>query len=105
MKPRGRKPKPTQGRGSIDGNAVYPVAVLLRRLGISRNSLTSLRRRGLPVRNLGRRCAIVCGWEFLDFLRAENADQSSTHPQADAENSSDPAATVLPTVRDGGPTP
>jgi hypothetical protein len=77
MKPRGRPPKPLQGRGPIEGNAVYPIGIFLRRLGISRNTLTSLRKRGLPVRHLGRRCAIVCGWEFIDFLRAENANQAS----------------------------
>jgi hypothetical protein len=103
VKARGRKPKPIQGRGPIDGNAVYPIGIFLRRLGISRNSLTSLRRRGLPVRNIGRRCAIVCGWEFLDFLRSENAEQSSTHPKADGENCGDSAETVLPTVLGGGP--
>ena len=46
-KPCGRPPKPLQGRGEIRGDAVYPIGVLMRRLDISRNTLTSLRRQGL----------------------------------------------------------
>lgn len=71
-KPRGRPPRPVQqGRGEVRSDAIYPLGVLLRKLGISRNTLTSLRRRGLPVRFIGRRCGLVDGAELIAFLRAE----------------------------------
>ena len=93
MKPRGRKPIPLNGRGEIRADAIYPTGVLMRRLGIGRNTLTSLRGRGLPVRQLGRRCSFVFGGELIDFLRGEQ-DQGNEHPLAHAENSGDSAATV-----------
>ena len=55
MKPRGRKPRSLHGRGEVRSDSIYPVQVLIRRLGIGRTTLTSLRRRGLEVHNLGRR--------------------------------------------------
>jgi len=78
-KPRGRPPKPLQGRGEIRADALYPIAVLLRRLGISRNSLSSMRRRGLPVRFIGRRCGLIDGRELIDFLRAEWKKESESN--------------------------
>ena len=60
MKPRGRKPAPLHGRGEIRGDAVYPITVFMRRLGIARNTLNSLRRRGPAVHSLGRRFAPWC---------------------------------------------
>jgi len=93
MKARGRKPSPLHGRGPIDGNAVYPTSVFLKRLGIARSSLQSLRRRGLPVHNLGRRCALVFGWEFVDFLRA-NPDRGNGDASVGLEESREPAGTV-----------
>jgi hypothetical protein len=93
----GRKPKPIQGRGEIHRDAVYPISVLMRRLGIARNTLTSLRKRGLPVRYLGRRCALVYGWELLDFLRAES-DQSIHDALPDTANAGENGATVPESV-------
>jgi hypothetical protein len=93
MKARGRKPIPLNGRGEIRADAIYPVGVLLRRMGIGRNTLTSLRRRGLPIHQLGRRCSFVFGAELIDFLRASQ-DQGSNDPLAHTENSEDLAATV-----------
>ena len=55
-------------RGSIQSDAVYPLGVFLSRLGLGRASLTALRRQGLPVRCIGRRC-FVDGAEALDTLR------------------------------------
>ena len=82
-------------------DAVYPVTVLLRRLGIARNSLASLRRRGLPVHSIGRRCSLVYGWELLDLLRSES-DQGSNDALDDAGNDGDSVATV-PAAVPGGP--
>ena len=79
MKPRGRKPAPLRGRGEIRADAVYPISVLMNRLGIARNSLTSMRRRGLPVHHVGRRCAVVDGTEFLRFLRSEWKQEEEHH--------------------------
>lgn len=76
MRPRGRKPSQLHGRGEVRAEAVYPVTVLMRRLGVGRNTLTSLRKQGLPIRSLGRRCAIVYGWEFLEFLKRKSADDA-----------------------------
>ena len=71
-KPRGRRPKPVTGaRGEVRSDSIYPVTVLLKRLGIGRNSLVAMRRRGLPIHHLGRRCAVVYGKELLEFLVEE----------------------------------
>ena len=78
-KPRGRPPKPLQGRGEIRADALYPLGVLMRKLGIARNTLTSLRRRGLPVRFIGRRCGLVDGAELIAFLRAEWQKESESN--------------------------
>jgi len=78
-KPRGRPPKPTQGRGEIRSDALYPISVLLRRLGISRNSLTSMRRRGLKTRFITAKCGLIDGREFIEFLRAEWQRESDSN--------------------------
>jgi len=71
-KPRGRPPKPPKGaRGEVRSDSIYPVTVLLKRLGIGRNSLVAMHRRGLPVHHLGRRCAVVYGKELVEFLVEE----------------------------------
>ena len=56
-------------RGSIRADEVLPISVFLRRLGIGRNSLTALRRRGLRVHAIGRRL-FVDGAEAVAFLRS-----------------------------------
>ncbi len=56
------------GRGPIEASAVYPLATFVKRLGIGRASLTALRRRGLPVRSIGRKLYID-GTEALETLR------------------------------------
>lgn len=76
-KPRGRRPHPLQGRGEIAGDRLYPLGILMRRLGISRNTLTSLRRRGLPVHFIGRRCGVIDGSELIAFLRKEWREEAS----------------------------
>ncbi|MEI8372471.1 MAG: hypothetical protein WCJ35_06520 [Planctomycetota bacterium] len=101
MMPRGRKPSPLHGRGEIRGDAVYPISVLMKRLGIARNTLSSLRRRGLPVHSIGRRCAIVYGWELLAFLRSESDQGSNGAMDQDANNGD--TATTVPTTVPGGP--
>lgn len=88
MRARGRKPRALHGRGEVRADSLYPVQVLLRRLGIGRNTLTSLRRRGLPVHSLGRRCTLIDGGELVRFLRAQwaangeprKSQNPSTHP-------------------------
>jgi hypothetical protein len=100
MKQRGRKPNPLHGRGEVRADSLYPLSVLCRRLGIGRNTLTSMRRRGLPVHNLGRRCSFIFGSELLDFLKA-NPDQGSNNATADAEKCGDSAATVPVSVPGG----
>lgn len=83
MNRRGRKPRPLSGRGEIRAEAVYPAGVFMQRLGIGRATLTSIRRRGLPIHSLGRRCAMIFGWEFIQFLRAEAESDRSTDDQTD----------------------
>ena len=78
-KSRGRPPKPTQGRGEIRADALYPLGVLMRKLGIARNTLASLRRRGLKVHFVGRRCGLVDGHELIEFLRAEWQKESESN--------------------------
>jgi len=63
-----RNRKTSQGRGEIRSDALYPVGVFLRRMGIGRHSLTALRQQGLPVRAIGQRL-FVDGGEALTALR------------------------------------
>lgn len=56
------------GRGELRADALYPLAVFLRRLGIGRHSLAALRRRGLPLHTIGRR-QFIDGEEAIKFLR------------------------------------
>ena len=105
MKARGRKPGPLHGRGEVRGDSLYPVTVLMRRLGIARNTLASLRRRGLPVHSIGRRCALIDGGELIRFLRAEwtaEADHGSSDAPVSALNAGDSAGTVPGTVPEEG---
>ena len=82
---------------------VYPVTVLMRRLGIARNTLASLRRRGLPVHSIGRRCTLIDGGELIRFVRAEwTADQGSKDALDHTGKCGDSAATVPATVPAGG---
>ena len=89
MKPRGRKPTPLHGRGEIRGDAIYPISVLMKRLGIARNSLTSLHGAvGWSVHSIGRRCSLVYGWELLALLRSESdCNSQETQPAACVETS------------------
>ena len=64
----GRKLTSLHSRGEIRADAVYPMGVFMRRLGIGRHSLAALRRQGLPVRLIGRR-AFIDGTEALACLR------------------------------------
>jgi len=99
VKPRGRRPNPMHGRGEVSATSIYPVSVLCRRLGIARNTLTSLRRRGLPVHSLGRRCSLIDGGDLLAFLRGEwraNPDQGSNHPTAEGQNHGESGPTIPP---------
>ena len=74
---KGRKPNMPQGRGAISEDALYPVSVFMRKLGIGRHSMNALRKRGLPVRSIGTRL-MVDGQEALAFLRRQWHD-----PEAD----------------------
>ncbi len=96
-KTRGRPPKPVQGRGEIRADALYPLGVLMRKLGIARNTLTSLRRQGLKVRFLGRRCGLIDGAELIAFLRnqwaneAEASDGAESPPRPELSRGESPA--------------
>ena len=80
--PAGRKSKPSQGRGELRADALYPIGVFLRRLGIGRHSLTALRRQGLPVRAIGTRL-FIDGSEALAMLRRQwQAEQQQLHAVA-----------------------
>jgi hypothetical protein len=89
-KPRGRRPKPTQGRNEIRSDALYPISTLLRKLGISRNTLTSLRKQGLKVHFLGRRCGLVDGAELITFLRNQWKTGAEAADEANSPSSVDP---------------
>jgi hypothetical protein len=71
MKPRTRKSAQLHGRGEIRSDAIYPIIVVMRRLGIGRSTLTTMRRQGLSVRQLGRRCTYVFGSELIEFLKTQ----------------------------------
>jgi hypothetical protein len=101
MKQRGRRPNPLHGRGEVRADSIYPVSVLCRRLGICRNSLQSMRRRGLPVHSLGRRCSYVFGCELLDFLRA-NPDPGSSNPTGEGQNHGESGPPVPSSGTQGG---
>jgi hypothetical protein len=55
-------------RGEVRADAIYPLSVFLRRLGIGRASLNALRKRGLQVHPIGRRL-FVDGGQAIVFLR------------------------------------
>jgi hypothetical protein len=55
-------------RGPIEAQAIYPISVFMKRLGIGRHSLTALRRQGLPVHSIGTRI-FVDGAEAIEMLR------------------------------------
>jgi len=75
----------------VQADALYPIGVFMRRLGIGRHSLTSLRRQGLPVRSIGQRL-FVDGSEAVATLRRlwqadQGTDDPSGQPQRPGENS------------------
>ena len=92
--------RPSQGRGELRADAIYPLSVFLRRLGIGRHSLTSLRRQGLPVRSIGQRL-FVDGTEALDMLRRlwRADDQGIEVARVDPGKTGKSAATVPESVR------
>jgi hypothetical protein len=53
----------------ISRDAIYPLPVFLRRLGLGRHSFRELRRLGLPVFMFGRR-AYIDGAKAVECLRA-----------------------------------
>ncbi len=55
--------------GAIEGHAIYPMSVFLKRLGIGRTSLTALRAVGLPVHTTARKC-FIDGAEAIVFFRS-----------------------------------
>ena len=63
-----RKPSPTTGRGEIRADALYPIGVFLRRLGIGRHSLTALAGKGYPSGQSASAFSLT-GGEALDTLR------------------------------------
>jgi hypothetical protein len=78
----------TQGRGELRADAIYPLAVFLKRQGIGRSTFISLRKRGLPVHNLDRdgRRVFLDGAEVIAFFRKLWAEQRLADPTADAGN-------------------
>ncbi len=56
----------------------------MRKLGIGRNTLTSLRRRGLKVHFVGRRCGLVDGGELIAFLRAQWKSEAEVKDTAES---------------------
>ena len=89
-KPRGRPPKPPQGRGEIRADAIYPISTILRKLGIARNTLTSLRKQGLKVHFLGRRCGLIDGAELITFLRDQWKSDAAATDEANSRSPVNP---------------
>ena len=90
-KPRGRPPKLlSQGRGEIRADALYPLGVLMRKLGIARNTLASLRRQGLKVHFVGRRCGLVDGAELIAFLREQWKNKAEASDEAESPSPVNP---------------
>jgi hypothetical protein len=61
----------------------------MRKLGISRNTLTSLRKQGLKVHFLGRRCGLVDGGELIAFLRNQWKNEAEASDEANSPSSVD----------------
>jgi hypothetical protein len=55
----------------------------MRKLGISRNTLSSLRKRGLKVHFIGRRCGVVDGGQLIAFLREQWRNEEEASSDAD----------------------
>ena len=90
----------TQGRGEVRADALYPVSIFLRRLGIGRHSLTSLRKQGLPCHAIGTRL-FIDGAEALSTLRRLWAEQRIDDALSDARNTGENRAAVPPAIPTG----
>ena len=77
-----KRPRDHLARGPIDANAIYPVGVFTRRLGIGRHSLTSLRRQGLPVRLIGQRLFVDGEEALATFRRLWRSSETQAKQQA-----------------------
>jgi hypothetical protein len=62
-------------RGPISANELYPLATFMARLGIGRSTLIEWRKRGLPLRNEGRRVFVV-GRDALAWLECNLGKES-----------------------------
>jgi hypothetical protein len=78
-----KKLRQPQRLGAIDANSIYPVVVFLRKLGICRNSLSAMRRQGLPVREINARRLAVDGAEAVAWFRSQWQSKEGT-PVAEA---------------------
>ncbi|HBO43750.1 MAG TPA: hypothetical protein DD670_07430 [Planctomycetaceae bacterium] len=64
--------------GEIRSDALYTLDEIRRRLGLGSHAVREARRRGLPVRKIGRKC-FVLGRDILDFA----ADSGKGVPDAE----------------------
>jgi hypothetical protein len=94
---RSRTKRPS-GRGELRADAIYPLGVFLRRLGIGRHSLTALRRQGLPVRSIGPRLFIDGSEALATLRRLWGADEGSDDPAGSPGKADRNAATIPDTV-------
>ncbi|MDY0170352.1 MAG: hypothetical protein RBS80_27655 [Thermoguttaceae bacterium] len=73
-RPTGSKSTTTEGMGAIRPEAVYPLPVFCRLLGLGSRGWRSLRTAGLPTRRFGKR-AFVLGRDALEWFAALPIDQ------------------------------
>ena len=64
------KKQPNTAAGEISADGMYTLAEIRARLGLGTYALREARRRGLPVRKIGRR-SYVLGKDILDFAAGD----------------------------------
>lgn len=73
-RPTGSKNATTEGMGAIRPEAVYPLPVFCRLLGLGSRGWRSLRTAGLPTRRFGKR-AFVLGRDAVEWFAALPVDE------------------------------
>ncbi len=62
----GSQRQPNAAAGEISADGMYTLSEIRVRLGLGTYALREARRRGLPVRKIGRRCYVL-GKDLLDY--------------------------------------
>lgn len=65
----------TPSAGFVSASEIYTAAELQKRLGLGRDALRAARRRGLPVKRLGK-ISLIAGKDLIEFVSAINSSHN-----------------------------